>query len=202
MVSIVLAVSLGMMGAAALLLLPTRRFRGLQATVQYEGVLFSVQGRFRKLWRSSESSVKEFEAAVRKWVDLLYVAASCGMTLSQAVRATYEHTQTPLTGALREALDRTDAGGSLLQELDAALQKAGTESLEVIHLLTDSTRQGLPLAPALLNLRRELLSRERHRLRASLKTLGLRVTLGTVFFLFPPAFVVIVLPNILAFLGW
>ncbi len=145
--------------------------------------------------------VREFDDAVVDWMDAMYVAASSGLNLPDALERTARTAEEPLGPVLRRCLARYAAGASLLGVLGEELQAQGDTSGEVAWLLADSVRDGLPLASALAELRGHVLRRRRAEIGARLKTLGIRITLVTVFFLFPPAFVLIVLPNILTFIG-
>ncbi len=141
-----------------------------------------------------------FDRDVIEWMDMLYVAASCGLNLPDAVAQTAPMAGSRLHPVLAHSLARHAVGDSLLEGLARDLEAGGGESGEVAWLLVDSVRDGLPLASALAELRGHMVRRRRSEVGAHLRTLGLRITLVTVFLLFPPAFVLIVLPNLLTFL--
>ena len=143
---------------------------------------------------------RAFDDQVVDWMDMLYVAASCGLNLPEAIQRTLPSTEGELSEVLRSCLSRYRTGDSLLETLVDKMEGVGETAGEVAALLGDSMRDGLPLASALAELREHLLRQRRARVGARLKTLGLRITLITVFFLFPPAFVLIVLPNVLTFI--
>ena len=146
---------------------------------------------------------RQLDRAVTAWVDLLYVASASGMSLRMAVEQTAALAEEPLSDLLEDVEARSAAGGNFLDLLEDGLEeRGGGAAAQVAHLLSDSSRRGLPLGPALTGLRADLLTRERHRVLAQVKTLGLKITLGTVLFLFPPAFVVVLLPSVLTFLSW
>ncbi len=112
-------------------------------------------------------------------------------------------TEEPLRDVLLDAQSRAGVGGSLVDLVVAGLEKEGGEACrQVAHLLSDASRRGSPLSSILSGLMSDLQERERHMIRARLKTLGLKITLGTVFLLLPPAFVVVLLPSLLTFFSW
>lgn len=199
----ILSILIGAMGALVCLacigFLPRRR--------ALESALHSARTTVRvpRWWdeRGARLRRRQFDRAVTAWVDLLYVASASGMSLRMAVEQTAGLTEEPLNALLEEVEARAAAGGTFLDLLEDGLEeRGGGAAAQVAHLLSDSSRRGLPLGPALTGLRGDLLTRERHRVLAQVKTLGLKITLGTVLFLFPPAFVVVLLPSVLTFLSW
>ncbi len=158
----------------------------------------------RWLWgmlRRERRERRDFDRAVLDWMDMLYVAVCCGLNLHDAISRTTPMVKGKLETVLRRCLSRYAAGDSLLDGLVQELGEGGEVAGEVVWLLRDSVRDGLPLASALSDLRGHLMRRRRTEIGAHLRTLGLRITLVTVFLLFPPAFVLIVLPNVLAFIS-
>lgn len=146
---------------------------------------------------------RELDRAVTAWVDMMYVAAASGAGLHDAVRRTSRMADEPLRDMLLEAGSREGVGGSLVDLVVTGLEEEGGEACrQVAHLLSDASRRGSPLSSVLSALMSDLQERERHMMRARLKTLGLKITLGTVFLLLPPAFVVVLLPSLLAFFSW
>ena len=146
---------------------------------------------------------REFDQAVLDWIDLLHMAAAAGMNLSDSLRVTAPLTREPLREVLIHIQVRVEAGFSLLELIRSEMEERGEQvSAQVAHLLSDSSRRGLPLRSALLTLRNEMIHRKRHLARSRLKTMSLKITIGTILFLFPPVFVVIVLPSLLAFFSW
>ncbi len=199
MVSLLTGIAGGLVALACAAVLPRRRL--------LETALRSARGSLRMpRWfedRKVQMRRRQFDLAVTAWVDLLYVAAASGMNLRMAVGQTARLTEEPLRVLLGEVEARAAAGGTFLDLLEDGLEESGgAAAVQVGHLLSDSSRRGLPLGPALTGLRGDLLTRERHRVMAQVKTLGLKITLGTVLFLFPPAFVVVLLPSVLTFLSW
>ncbi|MFO7941153.1 MAG: type II secretion system F family protein [Bacillota bacterium] len=157
--------------------------------------------RVRGILRREKKERRDLDRQVLDWMDMLYVAACCGLNLHDAVSRTAPMVDEELAGVLRRGLSRYAAGDSLLDVLAEELAEAGEVAGEVAWLLRDSVRDGLPLASALSDLRGHLMRKRRADIGAHLRTLGLRITLVTVFLLFPPAFVLIVLPNVLAFVS-
>ncbi len=199
MIELAISAGLGLVAAAALLrwgaTLGTRWQRLREELAHRTGRLRTpVDGaRARRRRRA-------FDDQVVDWMDMLYVAASCGLNLPEAIERTRPAAGDQLAAALNSCLSRYRTGDSLLEALVGEMEAAGETAGEVAWLLADSMREGLPLASALAELREHLLRQRRARVGAHLKTLGLRITLVTVFFLFPPAFVLIVLPNVLTFI--
>ncbi len=153
--------------------------------------------------RKLQQRRRELDRSVTAWVDLMYVAAASGAGLRDAVHRTSRMTEEPLRDVLLDAQSRAGVGGSLVDLVVAGLEKEGGEACrQVAHLLSDASRRGSPLSSILSGLMSDLQERERHMIRARLKTLGLKITLGTVFLLLPPAFVVVLLPSLLTFFSW
>ncbi len=164
--------------------------------------LFQAGSRWRQR-RAAAERRRRFDRAVLDWVDLLQMAAAAGMNLQAAVSYTTPLADSPLREALVDVQRQSRAGDALAPRLHETLDAGGQQAAaQVAHLLSDSARRGLPLRSALANLKGDMLQRRRHLARRKLKTIGLKIAVGTVFFLFPPAFVVVIMPSLLAFFGW
>ncbi len=146
---------------------------------------------------------QRFDRAVLDWVDLLQMAAAAGMTLQSAASYTAPLADSPLREALVQVVRNSRAGGSAVARLHETLDEGGGQAAaQVAHLLSDSARRGLPLRAALTGLKADMLQQRRHLARRRLKTVGLKIAVGTVLFLFPAAFVVVIMPSLLTFFGW
>ncbi len=158
--------------------------------------------RWLNRWRRKKRK-EALDRAVVGWVDLLYVAASSGMNLHQAMQRTGNLTEPALNDLLDSVRSTPHDGKSFVEVLLLSLEReGGTACRQVAHLLRDCMQQGLPVKRALLQLQNDLTAQRRHNTKVRVRTLSLRLVVGTVFFLFPPAFVIIIFPNVLTFLGW
>jgi len=153
--------------------------------------------------RDKESKSNNFDRAIFDWIDLLQMGAAAGMNLQQAISYTGPLTAQPLRQTLEDIEARSRAGEALIDLLRERFESEGGQAAaSVVHLLSDSARRGLPLNSALLTLKGEMFQRRRHMVRSQLKGVGFKIAVGTVLFLFPPTFVLVIVPNLMTFFSW
>ncbi len=153
--------------------------------------------------RKEERVRQDLDRGVVRWVDLIYVGVAGGMNMHKAINSTVRLADSPIRQLLRAAKSQARAGESFVDVMLGSLEtQGGSACRQVAHLLRDCIRRGLPAQAALADLQDDLIAKQRHEMRVRVRTLGLRLAVGTVVFLFPPVFVIIVLPNVLAFVGW
>jgi len=157
----------------------------------------------RRRQRSYQTSLAlDLDREALSWLDLVLLGSEAGMTLPQIVDHSEGRTGPAFARVIRLARERLGAGLTTVTGLENALfEHGGPLCRQIGRLLVEGSRQGLSLEQSVRYLREDALRRRRQRMEGRINTMGLRLTLGTIFLLFPPVFVLTVLPNILTFIS-
>lgn len=133
-------------------------------------------------------------------VDLLAVAAAGGMSLAGALRAVSADGAGPLSQEVRLAVRETGAGTPLHAALRNLARRVGVPAVSAfVGSLCEAESLGAPLADSLAMQSESARTAYRQQLEARLSQLPLQMTICALVFLFPTAFIVVALPNIIAF---
>lgn len=135
-----------------------------------------------------------------EFVDLLVIAAGGGAALADALRLAAADDRTALAGELRRALRESAAGAPLASALRQTARHVGLPGLSAfIGSLCEAESLGVPLADTLGTQAESARTAYRQLLEGRVNQLPLQMTICALVFLFPMAFIVVALPNIIAF---
>lgn len=133
-------------------------------------------------------------------VDLLAVAAAGGSSLSGALRAVTEGAPGQLPQEIRAAVRQAAAGTPLHIALRQMARRIGIPSVSTfVGSLCEAEELGVPLADSLTVQAEAARTAYRQQVEGRLNQLPLQMTLCALIFLFPTAFIIVALPNIITF---
>lgn len=135
-----------------------------------------------------------------EFVDLLVISAAGGGSLTDALRFAIGDDRTAFADELRAALREAAAGTPLAAALRQVARRVGLPSVSAfIASLCETESLGVPLADSLAVQAESARTSYRQLLEGRVNQLPLQMTICALVFLFPMAFIVVALPNIIAF---
>ncbi|MGE5559813.1 MAG: type II secretion system F family protein [Chloroflexota bacterium] len=146
--------------------------------------------------RRREAMIREFP----ELVDLLAVAAAGGSSLAGALSAVVTRAPGPLSLEMRLAVREAAAGTPLPIALRHLAGRVALPAVTAfVGSLCEAESLGVPLAESLAVQSESARTAYRQQVEARLGQLPLQMTICALVFLFPTAFIVVALPNIIAF---
>lgn len=157
------------------------------------------------LQRRAAVRQRQLEDDLPVFIDRLALGADAGLNVRQAFRMAAQRARGPLGELLRRTLDRMELGASLSDAFKPELDGVAPGPVKLVLMsLVQAEQLGTPL----VDIAREQASFTRqmsfHRMQQMLDALPLKLTLCGVIFLFPPVFIVLLVPNLINFFksGW
>lgn len=133
-------------------------------------------------------------------VDLLAVAAAGGSSLAGALRSVTEGASGPLSQEMRLAVREAAAGTPLHAALRQMAKRIGLPAVSAfVGSLCEAEGLGVPLADSLSIQSEAARTAYRQQVEGRLNQLPLQMTICALIFLFPTAFIIVALPNIITF---
>ncbi|HCC32973.1 MAG TPA: hypothetical protein DEQ28_03600 [Clostridiales bacterium] len=157
---------------------------------------------FHRLKRQEQARVRAVLRDLAPVMDLMAAYAEAGLGLSASVARVAGRTAGPLGEELRQTAREIRSGRPVADALQAAARRLGV--LQVSRMagaLIRADSLGVPVA-GVLREQASLARRERRQaFERALAGLPIKLTLCTVMFIFPVLFVLVILPNVLLFMG-
>lgn len=133
-------------------------------------------------------------------VDLLAVAAAGGSSLVGALRSVTEGASGPLSQEIRTAVREAAAGTPLHVTLRQMAKRIGLPAVSAfVGSVCEAEGLGVPLADSLTIQAEAARTAYQQQVESRLNQLPLQMTICALIFLFPTAFIIVALPNIITF---
>jgi tight adherence protein C len=146
--------------------------------------------------------LQQLRAGFLAALDLLASTAAGGHGLHACLHMVGPRLPGPIRVVVGAALREIDAGRRIHQALAAAGQRSGlTELVTLAGALEEAESLGTPVTTTLRELASGLRVDRRNALEAQASALPLKLSVCTIAFFLPPILVLLVLPNVLGFLG-
>lgn len=159
----------------------------------------------RRAWARPGAAARDRRAVAREvpfLLDLLVLGADGGLNLHQALEAAGDLVDGPLREALGEVRRRTRTGLPLARALEGLAERWNVEEVRTfVRILRIGQALGTPVGEALRQASAFLRERQRLETQRRLAAVPLQITLCTLFFFLPPVFVILLVPNLLNFVG-
>lgn len=159
----------------------------------------------RRAWTRPGAAARARRAVAREvpfLLDLLVLGADGGLNLHQALEAASDLVDGPLREALAELRRQTRTGLPLARALEGLAERWNVEEVRTfVRVLRIGQALGTPVGEALRQASAFLRERQRLETQRRLAAVPLQITLCTLFFFLPPVFVILLVPNLLNFMG-
>ncbi|HSW10516.1 MAG TPA: type II secretion system F family protein [Bacillota bacterium] len=135
-------------------------------------------------------------------MDLMAACAEAGLGLSASIARVAERTAGPLGEELRQTAREIRSGRPVADALQAAARRLGVQQVSrMAGALIRADSLGVPVARVLREQASLARREQRQAFELALAGLPIKLTLCTVVFIFPVLFVLVILPNVLLFMG-
>jgi tight adherence protein C len=152
--------------------------------------------------RATRRAAREVVDELPDLVDVVALAVQGGATIRLAVAGAAAAGTGRGAAALADALGRTDRGGARLADaLEALPDHLGEPSRPFVRALVASERYGVPVAPALDLVGRDLRDQRRRRAEEDIRRVPVRLVFPLVCCILPAFVVLTVVPLLLASFG-
>lgn len=157
------------------------------------------------LTREATRRQRQLEHDLPSFIDRFALGAQAGLNIRQAFQLATQRSQGPLSQLARRAVQRMELGATLAESLAPELRGVAPGPVRLmLSSLIQAERVGAPLvqmAGEQANFVRQL---NYFRLQQAAEALPLKLTICGIVFLFPPVFVVLLIPTLINFLeaGW
>lgn len=159
----------------------------------------------RRAWAGPGAAARARRAAAREvpfLLDLLVLGADGGLNLHQSLEAASDLVDGPLREALADLRRQTRTGLPLARALEGLAERWNVEEIRTfVRVLRIGQALGTPVGEALRQASAFLRERQRLETQRRLAAVPLQITLCTLFFFLPPVFVILLVPNLLNFMG-
>lgn len=188
----------GGLAAAALLSLPV-------TPVAFAGALAGWWWLRWRLGRAAAHRQRLLEEELPVFVERFSLGSQAGLNVRQAFRLAAGRTQGPLGELARRVLDRMELGAGLEEALAPELAGVAPGPVRlVLTSLAQAERVGASLTAIIRQQADFVRQLGFFRLQQSIEALPLKLTICGIIFLFPPVFIVLLVPNLISFFqaGW
>lgn len=135
-------------------------------------------------------------------LDLMVIASDSGMNMFQVIEVAGAYVRGPLSESLRKAREEFRLGRPVVETLEGvALAIGHMEARNLARTLRLSLALGTPIAESLRQSAGVIRQRRRQAVEQRLNTLSLKLSVCAITLLFPPWLVLVLLPNVLSFMG-
>ncbi|MEW6523096.1 MAG: type II secretion system F family protein [Bacillota bacterium] len=155
------------------------------------------------LWLARECRVRrrKVQTAFPGFLDLMATCANAGHSLYTSLLTVAPRVSGPLGEIFREVCQQLESGRRLWAALEYARGNAGLAEVDTfVTAMAEADALGAPIAETLRNLASLARTQRRYALEAAAATLPLKLSICTIVFFLPPVFVLLVVPNLMAFL--
>lgn len=136
------------------------------------------------------------------FIDILAVCADSGLNIETAIQTATPTIKGPLKEEMSLVIDLMSAGKSSIDALRSLINVCDTpQMISFVSSIAQARELGTPISEILYdqsNVARQIMKQS---IEAKVGTIPTRVSLYTVIFLFPPIFVLLVLPSLLTFIS-
>lgn len=153
------------------------------------------------LARDSRQRRRRVQATFPGFLDLMATCAQAGHGLYTCLTTVAPHLHGPLGEVFVEVCGQLASGRRLWPALETARQQAALAEVDTfIAAMAEADFLGSPIADTLRNLAQLARTQRRYAMESAIAALPLKLSVCTVFFFLPPVFVLLVVPNLVAFM--
>ncbi|HAI20571.1 MAG TPA: hypothetical protein DCM14_01505 [Clostridiales bacterium UBA8153] len=153
------------------------------------------------LARDSRRRRRRVQATFPGFLDLMATCAQAGHSLYACMMTVAPHLRGPLGEVFVAVCGQLAAGRRLWPALETARQQAALPEVDTfVAAMAEADFLGSPIADTLRQLAQLARTQRRYAMESAIATLPLKLSICTVFFFLPPVFVLLVVPNLVAFM--
>jgi tight adherence protein C len=141
------------------------------------------------------------QATFPGFLDLMATCAQAGHGLYTCLTTVAPHLSGPLGEVFVEVCGQLASGRRLWPALETARQQAALAEVDTfVAAMAEADFLGSPIADTLRNLAQLARTQRRYAMESAIAAMPLKLSVCTVFFFLPPVFVLLVVPNLVAFM--